>query len=213
MSPNIEPGQQYSKAELHRRDLDPNPIRQFQKWFEEAVSVGVAEPNAMTLATATRQGAPSARIVLLKSYDERGFTFHTNYQSQKGRELSENPKAALVFYWPALERQIRITGTVAPVSREESEEYFRSRPHASQIGAWASGQSEVLASRRDLEARFDQRAHEFEGKAVPRPPHWGGYRVYPLAIEFWQGRASRLHDRFRYSRVSEKEWRLERLAP
>jgi len=167
----------------------------------------------MTLATASRDGTPSARIVLLKGYDDRGFTFFTNYESAKGKELLENPRAALVFFWPELKHQIRISGTVSKVAREESETYFRLRPIGSRIGAWASRQSQVLRNREELDQRVAELTRQYEGKDVPLPPHWGGYRLAPETFEFWQGRESRLHDRFRYQRVSEREWKIERLSP
>ena len=167
----------------------------------------------MTLATANKHGMPSARIVLLKEFDERGFTFFPNYGSQKGNELTENPHAALVFYWAQLERQVRIVGTVGRVNREESENYFRSRPFGSKIGAWASNQSGLLRNREELDRRVEELAREYHGKDVPLPPNWGGYRLSPDTIEFWQSRPNRVHDRFRYTRHSSNEWRIERLSP
>jgi pyridoxamine 5'-phosphate oxidase len=167
----------------------------------------------MTLATSTRDGIPSARIVLLKSHDARGFVFYTNYSSQKAHDLAENPRASLLFFWPALERQVRICGTVAKVTHEESEAYFRTRPRGSQLGAWASAQSAVLGSRAELEARVRDVDEKYKGAGVPLPPHWGGYRVTPTSLEFWQGREDRLHDRLRYTRRADGTWRLERLAP
>jgi pyridoxamine 5'-phosphate oxidase len=198
---------------LTRDKADPNPIRQFQKWLDEVRANGVSEQDAtsMTLATATKDGRPSARIVLLKSFDDRGFVFFTNYQSQKGNELNENPRAALLFYWPGLWRQVRIEGEVEKISAAESEEYFQSRPLGSRLGAWASNQSEVVENRETLEARFAELQQRF-GEDVPRPEHWGGYRVKPNSIEFWQGRDNRLHDRLRYRR-EEDAWVIERLAP
>jgi pyridoxamine 5'-phosphate oxidase len=200
-------------AALTRDKADPNPIRQFQKWVDEVRASGVSEQDAtsMTLATATKDGRPSARIVLLKSFDDRGFVFFTNYQSQKGNELNENPRAALLFYWPGLWRQVRIEGEVEKISAAESEEYFQSRPLGSRLGAWASNQSEVVENRETLEARFAELQQRF-GEDVPRPEHWGGYRVKPNSIEFWQGRDNRLHDRLRYRR-EEDAWVIERLAP
>jgi pyridoxamine 5'-phosphate oxidase len=198
---------------LHRADLDCNPIKQFGTWFQRALSANLVEPNAMTLATASKHGVPSARIVLLKAYDEHGFTFFTNYSSPKGRDLEENPRAALVVFWAPLERQVRITGRVSRVSKEISEEYFHHRPMGSQLGAWASKQSEVIANREELEKHLAEVSRLYQGKAVPLPPYWGGYCVAPEIIEFWQGRPNRLHDRFRYTRVSDREWRIERLSP
>jgi pyridoxamine 5'-phosphate oxidase len=204
---------EYTLAGLKESDLDPDPVKQFDKWFQQALDAGLPEPNAMTLATATLDGKPSARIVLLKGFDERGFVFFTNYESQKGRELSANPQAALVCYWIELERQVRINGRVSCVSVEESEEYFRSRPLGSQLGAWASRQSEVVGGRRILEDRLAALTHEYQSKPIPLPPYWGGYRVAPEAIEFWQGRPNRLHDRLRYTLQSNSQWLIERLLP
>ncbi|MDI3339999.1 MAG: pyridoxamine 5'-phosphate oxidase [Sphaerobacter sp.] len=198
---------------LHEADLAPDPVVQFNRWLTEALARDIPEPNAMTLATATRDGIPAARVVLLRGFDERGFVFYTNYESQKGRELAENPRAALVFHWPALGRQVRITGTVERVSPEESDAYFRSRPHGSQLGAWASQQSAVIPSREVLEARLQEVEQRFASDEVPRPPFWGGYRVAPATIEFWQSRPNRLHDRLRYVRQPDGTWRIERLSP
>ena len=200
-------------AGLNEEDFDPDPIRQFAAWFAEAEAAGVPEANAMTLATATRDGRPSARVVLLKGFDERGFVFYTNYESQKGRELADNPQAALTFYWPGLERQVRITGTVERVSREESRRYFESRPLGSRLGASLSRQSAVIPDRSVLEQEFVRLQTEYADGDVPLPPFWGGYRVNPTAIEFWQGRPSRLHDRLRYTRQPDGLWRIERLSP
>jgi len=208
-TPNVDaPEQQLETPDLHR-----DPVRQFDVWFKQALAANLPEPTAMTLATASRDGTPSARIVLLKGYDDRGFTFFTNYESAKGKELLENPRAALVFFWPELKHQIRISGTVSKVAREESETYFRLRPIGSRIGAWASRQSQVLRNREELDQRVAELTRQYEGKDVPLPPHWGGYRLAPETFEFWQGRESRLHDRFRYQRVSEREWKIERLSP
>lgn len=203
----------YRQRGLSRRDLAPDPFEQFRRWFAEAEEVEPPEPNAMTLATATRDGRPSARMVLLKGVDERGFVFYTNYESRKGRELAENPWAALVFWWPHMARQVRVEGRVEKVSEAESDAYFRTRPRGSQIGAWASRQSTVIASRAELEARYRQYEAEFEGREVPRPPYWGGYRLVPEVFEFWQGRLNRLHDRFRYRKQPDGSWVIERLAP
>ena len=204
---------EYLLRTLHERDADPDPIRQFARWFEQARRTTSGEVNAMTLATATPDGIPSARVVLLKEFDERGFVFYTNYESQKGRELAQNPRAALVFYWPDLERQVRVGGTVERVSREESERYFGSRPFASRIGALASRQSEVLPGRAELEARVRDLSLEYKGRDVPLPPTWGGYRLVPSSLEFWQGRPSRLHDRLRYTRAANGTWTIDRLSP
>jgi pyridoxamine 5'-phosphate oxidase len=199
---------------LSRLNVDPNPFRQFEAWSQDVRAAGVSEQDtiSMTLATATRFGLPSARIVLLKSFDERGFVFYTNYNSRKGIELEENAQACLLFYWPQLWRQVRIEGTVERVSAAESDEYFHSRPLGSRIGAWASEQSTAIESRTVLEKRFEEFSRRF-GDNVPRPPHWGGYRVKPGLIEFWQGQDNRLHDRLRYSLQETGEWLIERLAP
>jgi pyridoxamine 5'-phosphate oxidase len=199
---------------LIKDNVDSNPIRQFQKWYDEVLAAGVSEQDAisMTLATATKDGRPSARIVLLKSFDVGGFVFYTNYQSRKGRELAENPRACLLFYWPKVWRQVRIEGTVDKVSEAESDKYFRTRPLGSKLGAWASNQSEVVDSRGTLEGRFAEIEKRF-GKDVPRPPHWGGYRLKPNEIEFWQGRENRLHDRLRYRLQEDGSWVIERLGP
>ena len=199
-------------ARLDEADADPDPFRQFEHWFQDAVRAEVPEPNAMTLATATPGGIPSARIVLLKGFDERGFTFYTDYRSRKASEIAGNPSVALVFYWHDVERQVRISGRAARVDPGESEEYFRSRPVGSQHGAWTSQQSSVIPSRAVLEQRFAAVAARFAGVEVPLPAHWGGYRVAPDVIEFWQGRESRLHDRLRYV-LQAGHWRIERLSP
>jgi pyridoxamine 5'-phosphate oxidase len=198
---------------LTKDNIDANPIRQFQTWFDEERARGVSEQDAtsMTLATASRDGRPSARIVLLKSFDDGGFVFYTNYLSRKANELDENPQACLLFYWSSFWRQVRIDGTVEKVSAEESETYFQSRPLGSKLGAWASNQSIVITGRESLEARFAEFEKRF-GADVPRPPHWGGYRLKPTAIEFWQGRDNRLHDRLLY-RLESGAWVIERLAP
>ena len=204
---------EYTAGGLSEADVDADPLHQFEKWFGQALAVQLPEPNAMTLATATPDGQPSARVVLLKAFDASGFTFFTNYDSRKGRELSANPRAALLLFWPELQRQVRIEGTVERVSEAESDAYFRSRPLGSRLGAWASGQSEVIASRDVLEQRVRELMQRFPDGDVPCPSHWGGYRVRPLAIEFLQGRPDRLHDRLRYRRVQPDGWRLERLSP
>jgi len=203
----------YTRAGLNETEADPNPFIQFQTWFDQALSGELPEPNAMTLATATAEGKPDARIVLLKGFDEEGFVFYSNYNSQKGQQLAANPWAALVFWWAELERQVRIEGYVEKVSVEESEAYFASRPFDSQLGAWASPQSELISSRSVLEDNIAQLQHKYDGQKVPKPPHWGGYRLFPTEFEFWQGRPSRLHDRLRYRQQSDGSWVRERLAP
>ena len=197
---------------LDESDIATNPIEQFTRWWNEATNSKVAEVNAMTLATATTDGKPSARIVLLKDYDEKGFVFYTNYESHKGRELAENPNAALIFFWKEIERQVRIEGIVEKVTAQESDAYFAIRPDKSRIAAWASPQSKVVESRNVLEKNYEGFAAEFKN-SIPRPPHWGGYRVLPHTIEFWQGRRNRLHDRFQYTKTSQGSWKVERLAP
>jgi pyridoxamine 5'-phosphate oxidase len=204
---------EYIGEGLRRRDLGPDPIKQFDAWFTAAVKAGIHDANAMALATATVDGKPSARVVLLKDFDERGFVFYTNYASEKGRQLENNPRAALVLYWMEVERQIRIEGTVEKTSREESEQYFHIRPAGAQLGAWASRQSEVIDARRVLNARLEEMKQRFAQGEIPLPPHWGGYRLNPERIEFWQGRPDRLHDRFRYTRQRDESWQIDRLAP
>jgi len=198
---------------LDEKEVDSSPFKQFEIWFKQAEAVVPILPNAMTLATATKDGTPSARVVLLKDFDESGFVFYTNYDSAKGKELDENPVAALCFYWSELGRQIRISGTVTKTSREESEAYFHTRPIDSQLGAWASDQSEVIAGRAVLEAKMEEMSTKYKDKIIPLPPYWGGYRVAPVVIEFWQNRSSRLHDRIRYRLVDRTRWVVERLAP
>lgn len=199
--------------ELSESRVELDPIRQFDHWFRDAYSAVPINPDAMTLVTVTPEGRPSARLVLLKSFDARGFVFYTNYESRKGRELSRSPQVAAVFYWPPIERQVRIEGQCERITAEESDEYFASRPRGSQIAAWASRQSEVIPTRADLEARVDEMVDRFDGIDVPRPQFWGGFRIRHESIEFWQGRSDRLHDRLRYVRVGEETWRIERLSP
>ena len=200
---------------LRRADLDPDPIGQFLRWFEDAEAAGIALPNATALATAGADGQPSVRHVLLRDADQRGFVFYTNHGSRKGRQLDENPRAGLVFLWKVLDRQVSVTGGVRRVDDEESDAYFATRPREAQIGAWASAQSSVLRDRRELEELVEDVSARFGDAPIARPPHWGGYRLTPDTVEFWQGRAFRLHDRFRYTRdVDERTgWRVERLAP
>ena len=203
---------EYARARLDEEDVSHDPIVEFARWLADAQAAHVEEPNAMVLATATVDGSPSARVVLLKAFDERGFVFFTDYRSRKGSELEDNPRAALVLHWKELERQVRITGPVERTSIEDSEAYFRSRPIGSRLGAWVSHQSAVIPSRTALEAGLAEVEERFAEGDVPLPPYWGGYRVRPETIEFWQGRESRLHDRIRYLRSGEA-WRIERLAP
>ena len=203
----------YMRAGLREEDVLPDPIAQFELWMGDAIAGGVLEANVMTLATVSANGAPHARIVLLKGVDPRGFTFFTNHDSDKGAELAFEPRAALVFFWRELQRQVRIEGTTAPVTREESEAYFATRPRGSQLGAWASPQSAGVESRADLDASLAAAEARFAGGDVPCPPRWGGYRVTPIIIELWQGRENRMHDRLRYALGERGAWRIERLAP
>ena len=202
----------YSREELSKEHVDQDPFVQFGHWMDEAIAASAAEPTAMCLSTASTDGRPSSRMVLLKGFDKDGFVFYTNYNSHKGRELAANPFAAITFFWPELERQVRITGRTSKVSAEESDEYFKSRPYTSRLGAWASNQSEPIESKTVLVTRAAKLAIKYAAGSVPRPPYWGGYRVVPDAIEFWQGRPSRLHDRICYE-LSEASWRIRRLSP
>jgi pyridoxamine 5'-phosphate oxidase len=204
---------EYIGEGLHRAGLDPDPMKQFHTWFAAAVKAGIHDANAMALATCTPDGKPSARVVLLKHFDQRGFVFFTNYASEKGRQLDKNPRAALLLYWMEVERQIRIEGIVEKTSRDESEKYFHTRPIGAQLGAWASRQSEVIDARRVIDARLEEMKKRFAERKIPLPPRWGGYRVKPERMEFWQGRPNRLHDRFRYSRHADGSWSIDRLAP
>lgn len=203
----------YSQKTLLEKEAEANPIQQFAKWWDEAIASAIDEVNAMTLATASSDGVPSARIVLLKGFDEKGFTFFTNYDSFKGRQVAENPKACLVFFWKELERQIRITGLIEKVSAEDSNTYFHSRPVGSQVGAIASPQSQVIENREWLDNHYKDVEKELNGTTIQRPRHWGGYIVKPVIIEFWQGRPSRLHDRLQYTLQENGKWKIERLAP
>ena len=204
---------EYAQKALKESDMDVDPIRQFNTWWQQALEAKIIEVNAMTLATASADGVPSARTVLLKGFSEKGFNFFTNYNSFKGRQLAENPKASLLFFWKELERQVRITGIVEKLSSEESNAYFQSRPRASQVGAVASPQSQVIESRQWLDEKYKEAIKQFENTDVQRPLHWGGYIVRPVIIEFWQGRPGRLHDRIQYTLLEDGGWRIERLAP
>jgi pyridoxamine 5'-phosphate oxidase len=208
----------YRAEGLAERDLAPTPMEQFARWFKEAAQVaeqgGLYEPNAMVVSTVDPEGRPSSRTVLLKQYDERGFVFYTNYTSRKARELTANPRVALLFPWHPMARQVMITGVAARTGRDETAAYFRTRPHGSQLGAWASEQSAPVASRTALDRAYDELATRYpEGESVPVPPHWGGFRIAPETVEFWQGRENRLHDRLRYTRTPEGAWRIDRLYP
>jgi pyridoxamine 5'-phosphate oxidase len=204
---------EYCRAGLTESDLAPDPIRQFQKWFDEAAACGMLEPNAMVLATVGPSGQPSTRVVLLKAVDARGFSFFTNYESRKGHELSANPKAAMTFPWVELERQVCITGTVTRLAREDAASYFKLRPRGSRLGAWASKQSEVIPDRAVLEQRVAELERRYPGDDIPLPEYWGGYLLAPVEMEFGQGRPNRLHDRLRYARQADDSWKIERLSP
>lgn len=205
--------EEYIKHELLESDVDKDPIEQFLKWFNEALKSEVKEPNAMVLSTVDTDNQPKSRIVLLKEFDNDGFVFYTNYQSDKGLEMLQNPRVALCFWWQELERQVRIEGEANKVSRAQTESYFNSRPRLSRLGAWASNQSEELDNRDELEARFQELDQQFTGENIPLPAYWGGYIIEPTAIEFWQGRKSRLHDRLRYDKVEDGQWKLKRRSP
>ncbi|HQV98729.1 MAG TPA: pyridoxamine 5'-phosphate oxidase [Bacteroidia bacterium] len=203
----------FAIGSLDEKMISSDPFRQFNKWMENALAAKVLEPTAMTLSTATKKGIVGSRIVLLRDLDKKGFNFFTNYNSAKGREMKENKNVSLNFFWPELQRQVRITGVIEKLPEKASEKYFASRPRESQIGAWASNQSEVLTNRQELESRVEKLFIEFDGKKVPRPKHWGGYRVKPTQIEFWQGRQSRLHDRFLFKKSRTGKWTMSRLNP
>ncbi len=203
----------YQHSALLESDVSPNPLKQFQTWFDQAIAAALPEPNAMTLATATPDGIPSARIVLLKGFDEQGFVFFSNYNSHKGQEIDANPHVALVFLWKELERQVRIQGSVEKISAAESDEYFYSRPEGSRLGAWVSEQSRVIPNRDVLDQQLAALKQQYVDQEIPRPAHWGGFRVKPQAIEFWQGRSSRLHDRLLYQLDESGNWGIDRLAP
>lgn len=205
--------QDYSAATLTEKEVKQDPIRQFEKWFDEAVAANIHEPNAMTLATATTGGHPSARVVLLKGFNKDGFMFYTNYLSRKGKEMAKNPLVSVVFFWGELERQVRIEGTIEKLSREQSEEYFHSRPKASQLGALVSAQSQEIEGRKEMEAKMAELETVYADKDVPKPSYWGGYIIKPRLVEFWQGRRSRLHDRIVYKKIDNKTWKIVRLAP
>lgn len=204
---------EYSQQSLLEKDIELNPVKQFQKWWNDVLAANIEEANAMTLATASMEAVPSARIVLMKDFSDKGFVFFSNYNSFKGQQLSENPKACLVFFWKELERQVRITGLVFKLPAKESDEYFNSRPEASRVGAWASPQSQVIESRNWLDDQFHQFENKMKEGNIQRPSHWGGYIVKPVIIEFWQGKPSRLHDRIQYTLLEDGSWKVERLAP
>ena len=204
---------EYTQQSLDRADVLPDPVAQFERWFKAAQEAQIREPNAMNLATVSADGRPTARIVLLKGIEAGSFLFYTNYQSRKGRDIQQHPYVALTFFWPELERQVRIEGKVSQLDDEQSTAYFQSRPRGSQLGAWVSPQSEVIADRSALDQRAQELEARFEDEKIPRPSYWGGYAVHPYRIEFWQGRPSRLHDRLRYERQEDDRWVIERLAP
>ena len=203
----------YNLGELVEEHVDPNPFIQFRRWFDGTTGVQTIEPNAMAIATATSDGRPSVRMVLMKGFDENGVVFYTNYEGRKGREVDNNPRAAAVFYWDILQRQVRIEGGVTRLSEDESDVYFQDRPRDAQIGAWASRQSEIIPDRSFLEQRVREVQEQFDGRQILRPPFWGGYRITPDSFEFWQGRKNRLHDRLLYSLQEDKTWSIQRLSP
>ena len=205
--------EEYTKGALIESKVPPTPLPLFEKWFDDAVNENLPEPNAMVLTTATQQGMPSSRIVLLKELAKDGFIFFTNYHSRKGKQIEENPNVAVVFDWHEAERQVRIEGIAEKISEKDSDTYFNSRPESSKIGAWTSPQSEELNSRQQIDELLKKTTETFEGKTIPRPPHWGGYIIRPKYIEFWQGRANRLHDRIVYKKDTQGEWKIGRLAP
>jgi pyridoxamine 5'-phosphate oxidase len=205
--------QDYSAATLSEDAINSNPIKQFDIWFNEAIDAKLHEPNAMTLATATHDGRPSARIVLLKGFDNNGFVFYTNYLSRKGKEITKNPLGAINFFWGEMERQVRIEGTIEKLTKEQSDRYFHSRPKNSQLGAVASPQSQEIPNRELLETKMSQLEEEYADKDVPKPSYWGGYILKPRMVEFWQGRSSRLHDRILYKKIDNRNWKKVRLAP
>ena len=203
----------YRLQSLFEKDVDADPLKQFETWWGQALQSGIEEPNAMTVATSSASGKPSARIMLLKAIKNNGFVFFSNYQSRKGKQIDDNPFVSLVFFWKELERQVRIEGEVKKISEQESDEYFSKRPLESRIGAWSSPQSEVIKSRDVLEENVSEYTNKFGSQNIPRPPHWGGYIVNPILIEFWQGRPGRLHDRLQYTISQSTTWKIERLAP
>lgn len=206
--------EEYTLKGLRRNDLDVDPFKQFEQWFQQACQANLPEPNAMSLATVSPQGGPSQRIVLLKYFDHQGFVFFTNYESKKARQIEDNPHVSLLFFWIGLERQVEICGQAQKISSTESLKYFTTRPRGSQIGAWCSQQSMAISSRKILELKFDEIKRKFQDREIPLPSSWGGYRVRPHSFQFWQGRPNRLHDRFLYSRAdSQADWKIERLAP
>lgn len=202
----------FARQTLNEKDVNADPVLQFEKWFKEAVDAHVNEPNAMTVSTATKEGKPSARILLLRNFNEDGFVFYTNYTSRKGHEIVNNPQCALLFFWPELERQVRIEGILQKQTAEESDMYFNTRPRGSKLGAWTSEQSKIIANREVLDKEYQKLSEKYPDEDIPRPPYWGGFLLKPVSIEFWQGRPSRLHDRILFT-LENKNWKIERLAP